>query len=210
MDKEKMSRQWLDWAKELQAIGQIGLAYSKDKYDLERFQRIRDISAEILSLHTEIKAEVIRDLFANETGYNTPKVEVRAVVLKDNQVLLVKEEGDGRWSLPGGWADIQYSIAENVKKECMEESGVAVHPEWILAVYDRKKHHETPFPYEVYCVFVACRYVGGSHQENIETTDSGFFPLDQLPDLSVGRNTYDQLYQCVEAIRQNNRITYFD
>src|SRR5699024_8117903 len=121
-----MEPKWLEWAKQLQSIAQAGLTYSKDKYDLERFEMIRNMSVEILLDHTDIDKGVIKELCANETGYATPKVDVRAVVFKDNKILMVQEETDGAWALPGGWGDIGLSPSEVAVKEVQEESGFDV------------------------------------------------------------------------------------
>jgi hypothetical protein len=118
-----MEHKWLEWAKQIQAIAQAGLAYSKDVYDIERFQQLRELSIEIMAEHTETNKELIRTLFANETGYQTPKVDVRGVIFQDNKILLVKEKIDKKWTLPGGWADIGLTPAEAVKKEIFEEAG---------------------------------------------------------------------------------------
>ena len=136
-----METKWLSWAKRLQSIAQAGLTYSKDKYDIERFQQIRDISIEILNEYTEISNEKIKDLFCNETGYQTPKVDIRGAVFKDGKILLVKESIDGRWSLPGGWAEVNLSVKENVIKELREETGLNVVPKRLIEVLDRNKHN---------------------------------------------------------------------
>lgn len=121
-----MDPKWLCWAKQLQSIAQAGLAYSKDKYDIERFQQIRNLSAEILSEYTGISNEKIKELFCNETGYQTPKVDVRGAIFKDDKILLVKESIDGSWSMPGGWAEPNLSVKENIIKEVKEEAGLYI------------------------------------------------------------------------------------
>lgn len=131
-----MNHQWIEVAKRLQSIAQAGLTYSKSKYELERFEEIRKISAEMMSQYADTQFDKVTDLFANETGYQTPKVDVRAVVFRDNQILMVREESDGCWSLPGGWADIGYSPGENAVKEVREEAGLDVRPIRLLAVLD--------------------------------------------------------------------------
>lgn len=110
-------RLWLEWAKQIQAISQAGLAYSKDMYDLERFEMLRELSVDILSRYTEVETEKVRSLFANDTGYATPKVDVRGAVFQDDRILLVRERIDGAWALPGGWADIGLSPKEVVVKK---------------------------------------------------------------------------------------------
>ncbi len=194
-----MSKKWLEWAKELQMLSQGALAYCKDPYDRERFERIREISVEIMSEHTDIPIEKMRSLFANETGYQTPKVDIRASIIKNNKILLVKEKLDGRWSMPGGWADIGLSVYDNIIKESIEEAGAVVTPNKVIAILDRNKHVTDDYPFTIYKIFVDCDFIKGEHMENIETSESGFFSLDDLPELSVTRNTYEQIKMCFDA-----------
>lgn len=201
---------WLEWAKKLQAIAQGGLEYSKDKYDIERFEQIREITVDIMANYTDIDHEKIKDLFANESGYQTPKIDVRAAVFKDNNVLLVNEKIDGLWSMPGGWADVDTTLKETVIKECMEEAGVLVKPKRIIAVIDRKKNSNLPFPYAVYKIFVECEYIKGEYINNIETSEAKFFPLDKLPPLSLGRVNNEQIKMCYEASNKNMHEAIFD
>lgn len=123
-----MEIKWLDWAKELQAIAQAGLTYSKDMYDIERFEMIRDLSIEMMAKQTGTPQKVVKELFANETGYATPKVDVRAVIFKGNKILMVKEKLDGHWALPGGWADIGLTAKEVAVKEVREEADITFSP----------------------------------------------------------------------------------
>ncbi|PRR82025.1 NUDIX hydrolase N-terminal domain-containing protein [Clostridium vincentii] len=205
-----MEPKWLSWAKQLQSISQAGLTYSKDKYDIERFQQIRDLSAEILSEYTGINNEKIKDLFCNETGYQTPKVDVRGVIFKDDKILLVKESVDGCWSMPGGWAEVNLSIKENVIKEAKEEAGVNVVPKKLIAVLDRNKNNVPVFAYGIYKIFVLCELIDGDFEKNIETEESGFFSLADLPPLSLERNSKKQVEMCFEAKSQDNFSTMFD
>lgn len=188
-----MQMKWLEWAKQLQSIAQAGLTYSKDMYDLERFQKIRDISVEIMSEYTNTDMKIIKDLFANETGYATPKVDIRAVIFKDEQILMVKEKIDGNWALPGGWADIGLSPSEVAVKEAKEESGFDVRAIKLLAVHDKKYHPHPPSPYHVYKLFIECEIVGGQATEGAETSEVRFFYENGLPELSIERNTESQI-----------------
>lgn len=205
-----MTPKWLKWAKELQAIGQQGLAYSNDKYDIERFQMIRDISVEIMAEYTDLEEETIKDLFCNEVGYQTPKVDVRGVIIRNNEILLVKETIDGKWSLPGGWAEFDLSVKENVIKEVKEEAGIDVIPQRIIAVQDRKFHNKPFSAYGIYKIFVLCEEVGGNFKPNIETEASGYFPLEALPTLSETRNSKEQIQLCLEAAKDKDFMTVFD
>lgn len=194
-----MQLKWLEWAKQIQAISQAGLAYSKDMYDLERFEMLRDLSVEILSQYTGVEQEQVRSLFAGEKGYATPKVDVRAVVFRDERLLLVREKVDGDWALPGGWADIGLSPKEVAAKEVLEESGLIVEPVRLLGVLDKKFHDHPPEPWHVYKMFILCEETGGEAQAGMETMEVGFFSKDRLPPLSQGRNTLNQVLWLFET-----------
>lgn len=184
---------WLDWAKRIQAIGQTGLYYSKDPYDKERYEQIREIAVEMMAYQTGEDPLRVKELLCGEVGYATPKVDVRGVVFQDDSVLLVQEAMDGKWTLPGGWADVKLSPGENAAKEVREESGYEVRPERLLAIYDRDKHPHPPCPFHIYKLFIECRIIGGEARASLETLDVGFFPVAKLPQLSVSRVTEDEI-----------------
>ncbi len=144
---------WLEWAIELQSLAQAGLTYGKDVYDIERYERIREISAEILSNYTDLSIDKVKNLFCNEVGYQTPKLDTRAAIFENDKILLVKEN-NGKWSLPGGWVDVTVSVKENTIKEVKEESGLDVSADRIIAVQDRSKHNSPVYPYGVCKIFV--------------------------------------------------------
>jgi ADP-ribose pyrophosphatase YjhB (NUDIX family) len=205
-----MNNKWLEWATELQSIAQAGLTFGENQYDRDRYQKIRDLSVEILHEYTEISHEKIRDLFANETGYQTPKVDIRAAVIKDDKILLVKEKVDGRWSLPGGWADVNSSVSESAVRECMEEAGAVVKVKRIIAVHMGNRHNNHNFPFTIYKIFVECELIEYNFLENTETLGSDFFSLDKLPELSIERNTFKQIEMCFEARKIKIFETIFD
>lgn len=205
-----MEEKWLTWAKRLQSIAQAGITYSKDKYDIERFQEIRELSSEILSNYTDISKEKVKDLFCNETGYQTPKVDVRCAIFINDKILLVKENLDNNWSLPGGWAEVNLSIKENAIKESFEEAGINVKPKKLIALLDKSKHSTTLNPYGIYKAFVLCEFINGDFKENIETDESRLFSLDNLPTLSTERNNYDQIKMCFDFNENQNLDTIFD
>lgn len=207
---DELSLRWLDLAKELQSIAQAGLTYSKDVYDLERFERIREISVEIMSEYTDCDMEVIRKLFANETGYATPKVDVRAVVWQDGKLLMVREKADGGWALPGGWADIGLTPTEVAVKEVREEAGYEVRPVKLLAVMDKKKHPHPPSPYHVYKLFIHCDITGGQGAAGVETNGVDFFREGEWPELSVERNTDSQLRMMFDYLRDPAKAVWLD
>lgn len=138
--------QWLNWAIELQSLAQAGLTYGKDVFDLERYTRIREIAAEILSMKSEIPVETVKNLFCNETGYQTPKLDTRAAIIENDRILLVREQ-NGKWSLPGGWVDVDKSVGENAVKEVLEEAGLRVTADRIIAVQDRNRHNLPRYAY---------------------------------------------------------------
>ena len=205
-----MQKKWIQWIQEMQAIAQTGLEYSRDKFDLERFQQLRDLSINILHEYTEIDHAKLRDLFANENGYQTPKVDIRVVIYDEDKILFTKEKDDGKWSLPGGWADINLSVRENAIKEVHEEAGIEVEPQNIIAILDRAKYISDDYPYSVYKIFVECDYIKGSFRDNLETSDAKFFSLDELPELSTGRITLEQVKICFVYKNQKNPALVFD
>ena len=189
----KKDLKWLDWAKEIQAIAQAGLAYTKDDFDRERFERLRELSCEIIADYTETDFSKVKELFAGESGYQTPKVDVRAVIFKDHKLLLVQEKADGKWALPGGWADIGFTPKEIAVKETLEETGLKVKAHKLLAVMDKKRHNHPPSAFHIYKLFISCQIVGGKAEAGTETQNLGFFSLENLPELSAARNTYEQI-----------------
>ncbi|MFC7440539.1 NUDIX hydrolase [Laceyella putida] len=191
---------WLKTAKRIQAIAQSGLAYCRDPFDIERFQELSEISAHMLSHYIDMPVENVKTWFLNETGYQTPKVDVRAVVMKERELLFVKEKSDGKWSLPGGWAEPGLSLRENIIKEVAEESGYEVETERVLAVLDRNRHKHPPSPFYIYKIFVLCRLVGGKPMTSIETEGVAFHSTDSLPELSTERVTREQIQLMLRAV----------
>lgn len=151
-----MNDQILEWAMELQSLAQAGLLYGHDQYDRQRYQRIRDIAAAMVAQKSGVSFERVKDLFCNDSGYQTPKVDTRAAVFKNDQILLV-HENNGTWALPGGWCDVDQSIASNTIKEVKEESGLIVTAERLIAIQDWRKHNVTNYAYGVLKAFVQCR-----------------------------------------------------
>ena len=201
--------EWLKWAMELQFIGQVGVTYSKDNFDIERFQRIREISAEILSNYTDYSVEKVKDIFCNETGFQTPKLDTRAAIFDKDRILLVKEL-DGRWALPGGWVDVNESIYSNTIKEVKEEAGLNVVPIKIIAVQDRNKHNYPVYAYGVCKVFILCENKGGEFKANIETTECKYFSIDNLPKLALEKNSVEQIKMCFASNNTEKWETLFD
>ncbi len=191
------------------SLAQNGLAYTNNAYDIERYKRLRDISAEMLSMKTEFSLEKVKDLFCNETGYQTPKLDTRAAIFKDNKILLT-HENDGTWSLPGGWVDVLESIKSNTVKEVKEETGLDVLAKKLIAVQDRNQHNKPVYAYGVCKVFVLCDVVGGQFEKNIETTEIAYFSLDELPELSEAKNNKEQIEMCFKANQDKDWEVQFD
>jgi ADP-ribose pyrophosphatase YjhB (NUDIX family) len=184
---------WLEMAKRLQAVAQAGLEYSDNKYDIDRYQQLRELSIEIMQEFTDLSMTSLVNGFGAEKGYPTPKVDVRGVVFRENKILMVRETIDGKWSVPGGWADVGLTPFEVARKEVLEESGLIVEPVRLLAVLDKKCHKHPPDLFHIYKIFVLCKETGGKLQEGMETSDTGFFAVNELPPLSSPRITDEQI-----------------
>ena len=204
----------LSIAKRLQSIAQAGIFYSEDKpFDRERYEEISDLSVQILSNLTDEPIEKITNLFTQERdGYQTPKVDIRAVVFNElGEILMVKEKVDCCWSLPGGWADVGYSPSEVAVKEVREETGLEVKTVRLLAVMDKKNHSHPPEGWYVYKIFILCEKIGGNILSNtIETSDIQYFSLKNLPPLSEPRNVYSQIKLMFEYRDDDKKEVYFD
>ena len=201
---------WLKWAIEIQGLAQSGLAYTTNVYDIERYERLREISAEMIEEKSNINLEKVKDLFCNETGYQTPKIDTRAAIFKDNKILLV-HENNGTWSLPGGWCDVLESVKSNTIKEVKEEAGLDVKATKIIAVQDRNKHNRPIYAYGICKIFVMCEIIGGEFKENIETTEMKYFALDELPENFANEKcTKEQVEMCFKAKDDDNWQVQFD
>ena len=205
-----MQPKWLEWAQKIQAVAQNGLTYTENAFDVERYKYLQEVAAEIITHHTNVEQSYLLDLFTKETGYATPKVDVRGAVFQENKILLVKERSDGCWTLPGGWADIGESPSESVVKEILEESGYHTRATKLIAVYDRDKQGHPPHPDYIYKLFFQCELIGGSASTSIETEDVGFFAEDNIPQLSLGRILPNQITRIFEHYRNPNLFTDFD
>lgn len=174
---------WLIWSRELQAIAQIGLTFCRDPYDRERYEQIGALAVRMLARNTDAPAERIATLFAGETGYATPKVDVRGAVFNDaGRILMVREVSDGRWTLPGGWADVTGSPAANVMKEVCEESGYDVRVAKLAAVWDRTAQGHDAGIFACVKMFFVCEPIGGEATISHETSEIAWFARDAVPD----------------------------
>lgn len=209
MKKELFDQPWMSWAVEIQGIAQCGLAYVKDPFDRERYQRLRDISAEMLALGAGIETAKAKEIFCCEKGYQTPKLVTRAAVFRDGKILLVKES-NGLWSLPGGWTDVTETIGSNTVKETFEEAGLRVEPERLVALIDRDRYKKPSFPFGITEAFVLCRLIGGSFRRNVETSAADFFSLEALPPLDPARCAIEELELCFRAAADEGWQPVFD
>ncbi len=201
---------WLRWADALQTIASAGLTYSRDAFDRERFEQVRAVAAEILSRHTDLELPQAQARLLAEPGYVTPKVDVRAAVFDGDRVLLVREVSDGRWSLPGGWADVGESPAEVAAREVREEAGLEVRVARLLAVLDKCKHPHPPQISYVYKLFFLCEVTGGALRTSAETPAVDWFRRDALPPLSLDRVLPAQVERLFQLREQPGHPADFD
>ena len=204
----------LSIAKRLQSIAQAGIFYSEDiPFDRERYEEISELSVQILSNLTDEPIEKIGNLFTQErNGYQTPKVDIRAVIFNESgEILMVKEKVDGCWSLPGGWADVGYTPSEVAVKEVREETGLEVKTIRILAVIDKRNHLHPPEGWYVYKIFILCEKIGGNIlTDTTEISDVQYYRLETLPPLSESRNVYSQIKMMFEYRDDLDKAVYLD
>ena len=201
---------WLLWVRQLQAIAQTGLHYAKDRFDIERYEQTRVIAAEMMAAGSGEPQPRLLDMFSLDKGYRTPKVGLRAAVFQDDRILMVRETHDGRWSMPGGWADVNQSATQCVEREVVEESGFTARAVKLAAVWEWSRHAPQPFPFTVYYMFFLCELTGGAAQPGHETSAVDFFAEDALPELSRGRMTEFLVRRMFEHHRHPDLPTDFD
>jgi ADP-ribose pyrophosphatase YjhB (NUDIX family) len=202
---------WLPIARELRAIAQVGLAFSAAGFDRQRYERIRELAALLLAQGSAADYESIVELLRQEKGYATPKVDVRGAAFVDGRVLMVREVSDGKWTLPGGWADVNQSAAECVVREIAEESGFNAQARKLAAVYDYQKSGHPPHHIDsIYKMFFICEICGGAARASDETSEVAFFPRGDLPPLSLGRTTAAQIERMFQHHERPDLATDFD
>jgi ADP-ribose pyrophosphatase YjhB (NUDIX family) len=202
---------WVEWARRLQALAQVGLEYAESEYDTERYTAVRAVAAEMLDAGSDLRPQQIRGLLDSQTGYATPKVDVRGAVIRGDSILLVREKQDGGWCLPGGWADTDETPSEAVAREVREESGFIVRPVRHIAVWDRTLHgHIPPHPFRIYKLFFLCNCIGGEAKPSRETSEVGFFRENEIPPLSMARTTPSQIARIFEHHRNPGLPADFD
>lgn len=201
---------WLAWARELQAMGQTGLHYAQNPYDRQNYARILHIAAEMVAARTDVGTDQALERFALQPGYATVKVDVRAAVVCDGRILLVRERADGHWSMPGGWADVGESPTQMVVRETKEESGFEVEPLKLVGAYDANRAGRPLEFYHAYKLVFLCRLQGGEACTSHETLDVGFFSFDELPPLSIHRTNAQHLAEVQAHLQDPCRPAAFD
>jgi len=200
----------LDLSRRLLALSQTGLHFSQEEYDRERYREMAVIAGELLALESSLSPEKLRATWLVEDGYATPKIDVRGAVFRGDQVLLVRERVDDKWTLPGGWADVNDTPSYAVEKEIEQESGFTARAVKLAAVFDRSKHNHPQFFFHVWKMFFLCEITGGDFRTSYETTGVEFFPVDQLPELSTGRSTAAQIERIYKHHLDRSLPTEFD
>lgn len=206
---ESFSPKWLELARELYSISQSGLTYCKNEYDLDRYRRLQEMSAEMISSETGLQKENIMQAFSMQAGYATPKVDVRGAVFRDGKILLVQERADNNWAMPGGWADIGDLPSAMVEREVLEESGLQVRAAKVIALYDANRVEPMEF-FHAYKIIFLCELLGGELCTSFETLAVDFFDPAQLPPLSIERTNQQMIDEALAHIHDSNRPTFFD
>lgn len=189
MKETYRDHQWLAWARAIQSIAQIGDTYAVNEWQHERYQRLMGIAAEIVSEHTRLPVDEITGNFGLQTGYATPKVDVRGAVFRGDELLLVEEKNGGGWTMPGGWADVGDSPAAGAEREVWEEAGYRVKAQRLIGVYDTNRVEPLEY-YHAYKLVFLCEIVGGEARVSYETTDVAFFSQDAIPENFAGNRTH--------------------
>lgn len=206
-----LSEQFLRAFRRLKAIAESGLYYGKDQYDRERYTELAGIAAELMAMLAVTEPDQLRDILPVRKVPATPVLDARAFVVHDGKVLLVKEATDGKWSLPGGWVEVNESLRESVEREVLEESGLRCKARRLLAVWDRDRHDHPPLAVHCYKLVVHCEVVDiGTFNANSETLAAGFFAIDALPELSLARVTPAQLDSLFRMVREDTAGAQFD
>lgn len=200
---------WIEWAREIFSLSQAGLTFSRNEFDIERYKRLQEITAEMIESQSEISKESALESFAMQAGYITPKIDVRGAVVRDNKILLIQERTDGKWAMPGGWADLGNAPASVAEREVWEESGYRVKAEKVIAVLDANRIEPMEF-YHAFKIIFLCRLIDGEPRTSSETSAVDFFDLDDLPPLSRHRTDEEMLREVFAHIQDPSRPAAFD
>ena len=210
MEENNKIPQWLNWAREIHSLGQIGLAFSENHYEKSRNRRIIEIASEIVEVHTHLSKEAVNKVFMNQPGYATPKIDVRSAVIKDGKILLVQEADDKKWAMPGGWADVGDYPSEVAVRETKEESGFDIKVEKIVGVFDANRNARALEFFHAFKIVFLCKIIGGEAKKSEETLDVNFFSFNSLPEFSQNRTNERLINEIIKHIEDKNRPTLFD
>jgi ADP-ribose pyrophosphatase YjhB (NUDIX family) len=205
-----MTDRTLELARRLHALARTGQHFCGNEYDRERYLEIEQIAAELLAGASTADREALLAEWRRETGYVTPKVEVRGAAFRDGRVLLVRETADGLWTLPGGWADVNETPSQAIEKEIEQESGFRARAVKLAALYDRSRHGHGESLHHGWKAFFLCEITGGEARGSYETDGVGFFDPVDLPPMSLGRSTPRQVARMLEHWRDRTLATDFD
>ncbi len=200
---------WVEWAREIFSLSQAGLAYSKNEFDIERYKRLQEITAEMIESQSDVSKESVLESFSMQAGYATPKIDVRGAVVHEGKILLIQERTDERWAMPGGWADLGNAPASVAEREVWEESGYRVKAEKVVAVLDANRIEPMEF-YHAFKIIFLCSLVDGEPRTSNETMAVGFFDLNDLPPLSLFRTNENMLREVFAHVKDPSRPTVFD
>jgi len=204
-----MNTKWIEWAREIFSLSQAGLTYNKNEFDIERYKRLQEISAEMIESQSELSKESVLESFSMQAGYITPKIDVRGAVVHEGKILLIQERMDGKWAMPGGWAELGNAPASVAEREVWEESGYQVKAEKVVAVIDANRIEPLEF-YHAFKIIFLCNLIGGEARISHETMAVDFFDLGNLPPLSIYRTNESMLQEVFEHVKDPARPTAFD
>ena len=200
---------WMHWAREIFSLSQAGLAYSQNPFDIERYKRLQEITAEMIASQSEVQMETALESFSMQAGYITPKIDVRGAVIHEGKILLIQERADGRWAMPGGWADLGNTPASVAEREVWEESGYRVRAEKVVAVLDANRIEPMEF-YHAYKLIFLCKLLDGEPRTSYETLAVEFFDPNELPPLSLYRTNESMLKEVFAHLQDPDRPAAFD
>jgi len=210
MKNNSETLKWLGIAREIQQLAQTGAAFAVTDYEKDRYKRLTEITAEIVEHHTILEKESVQKVLMEQPGYATPKIDVRAAVIKDDKILLVQETTDNCWAMPGGWADVGDVPSEVAIRECKEESGFDVKPIKVIGVFDANRVGGRLEFFHAFKIIFLCELIGGKAAPSDETLDVRFFDLNELPALSLNRTNEKHLNELKLHLKNSERKTYFD
>ncbi len=210
MNEPEPIPKWLEWARQIQSLGQTGLAFASNDYEVERNKKMLKLAAEITSVYTNLEEKKIADVMMQQPGYATPKIDVRSAVVKDNTILMVHETTDKLWALPGGWADVGDIPSEVAVRETKEESGYDVEVTKVVGVFDANRSGRPLEFFHAFKIIFLCNLIGGEAKTSSETLDVKFQPFATLPPLSQNRTNMKHINEIMGHVKDPVRPTYFD